>query len=125
MILTVDDDQLNIKLLGYMLSDRGYSVQTATNGMDALASVSAQRPDLILLDVMMPTMDGFEVLERLKGDAATRSIPVVMLTSLSDDSSRARGASLGAIHFLSKPTQRKELLAIVDEICNAQPPESR
>ncbi len=114
IILAVDDDDLNLKLLGYMLGDAGYKVCTASSALQAVASVEVQPPDLILLDVMMPEMDGFEVLEQLKANVKTKSIPVVMLTSLSDMASRERGTSLGATHFLSKPTRRVDLLEIVN-----------
>ncbi len=114
-ILVVDDHDFNLKLVAYMLEDAGYVVRTAMNGVEALASVDALLPDLLVLDVMMPVMDGFEVLKRLKADPKTHSIPVLLLTALSDDESRERGLSYGASHFITKPTKRLELLALVGE----------
>ncbi len=112
-ILAVDDDDLNLKLLSYTLSGAGHLVRTALSGAEALTSVAQHPPDLILLDVMMPGMCGYEVLSVLKSQESTRSIPVIMLTSLEDEDSRTKGIALGAAQFLSKPTRRVELLAAI------------
>ncbi len=110
-ILVVDDEIRNVKLLEAQLLPRGYDVVTASNGEEALRKVAEERPDLILLDVMMPVLDGFSVCERLKSDAVTRLIPVVIMTALGAVEDRVRGIEAGADDFLTKPVNRDELLA--------------
>lgn len=108
-ILIVDDDDFNRKLLGAQLAGEGYAVRSAAGGEEALAAVSEQLPDLILLDVMMPGIDGFEVTRRLKMDSRTSSIPIVLVTALEDRESHIKGLEVGAEEFLSKPVDRTEL----------------
>lgn len=112
-ILIVDDNPLNIKLLAARLSREYYVVETVTDGFQALEAVRRNLPDIILLDVMMPGMDGFEVCRKLKADSATRHIPVVMVTALTDVSDRVQGLMAGADDFLSKPINEVALLARV------------
>jgi two-component system cell cycle sensor histidine kinase/response regulator CckA len=108
-ILVVDDERHNRQLLEIMLIHDGFVVENACNGDEALAAVARQPPDLILLDIMMPGMDGYEVAKRIKSDPATRSIPVVMVSSMDDRKSMLLGLSAGAEDFLSKPVDRAEL----------------
>ena len=110
-ILVVDDETKNVKLMEALLLPRGYRVITASNGEEALQRVSQERPDLILLDVMMPIMDGFETCKRLKDDPDTRLIPVVIMTALGQVEDRVKGIEAGADDFLTKPVHRDELLA--------------
>ncbi len=110
-ILVVDDEVKNVKLMEALLLPRGYRVITATHGEEALQQVSQERPDLILLDVMMPIMDGFETCKRLKDDPETRLIPVVIMTALGQVEDRVKGIEAGADDFLTKPVHRDELLA--------------
>jgi two-component system cell cycle response regulator len=112
-ILVVDDNPLNVKLLAARLTREYYVVSTANNGIEALAAARADPPDLILLDVMMPDIDGFETCRRLRADILTRHIPVVMVTALSDIEDRVKGLEAGAQDFLSKPIQDTALLARV------------
>ncbi|MDD2325589.1 MAG: PleD family two-component system response regulator [Alphaproteobacteria bacterium] len=112
-ILVVDDTPLNVKLLAAKLAKDYYFVTTATNGPEALDAVKRDAPDLILLDIMMPDMDGFEVCTRLKADPASKHIPVVMVTALSDVADRVRGLECGADDFLSKPIDDVALMARV------------
>ena len=112
-ILAVDDDERNLRYLEALLAAEGHTVRTATSGEAALAAVAAQLPDLVLLDIMMPDMDGFEVTRRLKGDARSRSIPIILVTSLEDRDSRLKGLQAGAEEFLCKPVDRAELLVRV------------
>jgi signal transduction histidine kinase len=112
-ILIVDDEPLNRQLLEVMLAPEGFQLMTAGTGEAALEIVARQPPDLILLDVMMPGMDGFQVTARLKGDPATKAIPVIMVTALDDRDARMMGLSAGAEDFLSKPVDRAELSARV------------
>jgi signal transduction histidine kinase len=112
-ILMVDDEVQNLDLLEALLLPQGYRLLRAGSGEEAMAAVTAERPDLVLLDVMMPRLDGFEVCRRLKADAPTRFIPVVMVTSLRDVEDRIRGIEVGADDFLSKPVNRHELVTRV------------
>lgn len=108
-ILIVDDERRNRQLLEVMLSQEGYELVTANSGLEALDSVAAHRPDLILLDVMMPGLNGYEVAATLKVDPATRHIPIIILTALDDRNSRIHGLTAGAEEFLTKPVNRHEL----------------
>jgi putative two-component system response regulator len=109
-ILVVDDEPRNTKLLDAILSLEGYCVESAGNGKDALQAVAEWHPDLVLLDVMMPDTDGFHVAAQIKGDAATRNIPIIMVTSLGDRASKLRALDSGAEEFLTKPVDRAELI---------------
>ncbi len=110
-ILVVDDEVKNVKLLEALLLPRGYVLVKAYNGEEALRQVQQEQPDLILLDVMMPILDGFEVCKRLKGNDETRLIPVVIMTALGQVEDRIKGIEAGADDFLTKPFNRDELLA--------------
>ena len=112
-VLVVDDILPNVKLLEAKLSSEYYDVITAYNGAEALEKVKSGTPDIVLLDVMMPGMDGFEVCRRLKDDPATTHIPVVMVTALTDAEDRVRGLESGADDFLSKPINDTALMARV------------
>lgn len=108
-LLIVDDDPQVRKLLETLLQHEGYLTLSAGSGEEALQSVAKQPPDLILLDVMMPGLDGYEVASRLKGDEATAGIPIIMLSALSESSARVSGLETGAEEFISKPVERVEL----------------
>ena len=110
-ILVVDDEQVNLKLLAAVFEPQGYEVMTASSGEAALGIVANCPPDLILLDVMMPGINGFEVLNRLRLNPATQLTPVVLVTSLKDTSDRVKGIDAGCDDFISKPFDRNELLA--------------
>ena len=112
-ILVVDDILPNVKLLEAKLTSAYYSVLTASNGYDAIEVARAEQPDLILLDVMMPKMDGFEACRRLKADPTTTHIPVVMVTALDQPTDRVRGLEVGADDFLTKPANDLTLFARV------------
>lgn len=113
-LLIVDDTPENIQVLGGLLRDNGYAINVAMNGVDALASVARVAPELILLDVMMPGMDGFEVCRRLKSDVATRDIPVMFLTAKTETEHVVQGFDLGAVDYVTKPFQAAELLRRVE-----------
>jgi len=110
-ILIVDDDATNVEILSQELEGEGYILLTASNGEDALIKVQNHQPDLILLDVMMPKLDGFTVCRILKGSGKTILIPIILLTALRDHEDRVRGIKAGADDFISKPFDRDELLA--------------
>ncbi len=113
VLLIVDDEPRNIELLRAMLAPDGFRFRTAASGSEALASIAQHQPDLVLLDIMMPDMDGHEVLRQIKADAATSNIPVIMVTALDDRKSRLSSLDAGAEDFLTKPVDRAELRARV------------
>ena len=110
-ILCVDDEPQNLKLLEALLSTRGYEVLKAANGQEALERINEQSIDIVLLDVMMPEMDGYEVCRKIKDDERQRHVPVVMITSLSSKEDRIKGIEAGAEDFISKPFDQAEVLA--------------
>jgi DNA-binding response OmpR family regulator len=115
-ILVVDDTPRNVKLLADLLTVKGYTVLTASSGRDALAHVEAERPDLILLDVVMPEMSGYEVCRKLRDNPETHTLPVVMVTALDPNEERVKGIEAGADDFLTKPINQAELLARVKSL---------
>src|SRR5205823_2720739 len=112
-VLVVDDVPANVKLLEARLSAEYFDVVTASSGADALAICGRAECDLVLLDVMMPDIDGFEVCRRLKSDASMQHIPVLMITALDQPSDRVRGLEAGADDFLTKPVSDVALIARV------------
>ena len=115
-ILVVDDTPKNVKLLADLLAVKGYSVVTAQSGKEALAKLEAEHPDLVLLDVVMPEMSGYEVCQKIRENPATRLLPVVMVTALDPGEERVKGLDAGADDFLAKPINRPELLARVSSL---------
>ncbi len=111
-ILVVDDDQSLRELLKLHLSSAGYSVTTASDGIEAGYAVLKNPPDLIITDVNMPNMDGYQFVEALKSDKSLPKIPVIFLTSMDDV---ARGKDLGAVGYITKPVRADRLLAVVAE----------
>ena len=108
-VLAVDDDERALKLVSSIVGSLGCEVSTASSGREALAKAAERRPDIVLLDVMMPEMDGFEVARRLKADPAMEGVPIVMLTALTDRKSLERGLELGVEEFVPKPLHAGEL----------------
>ncbi len=113
LILIVDDTPQNIQVLGRILYDNGYNVSIASSGSGALQSVKNKIPDLILLDIQMPGMDGFEVCTQLKNCNETKDIPVIFLTALTETGSVLKGFNLGAVDYITKPFNAAELTARV------------
>src|SRR5215813_4597174 len=112
-ILVVDDTPRNVKLLADLLAIKGYEVVTATSGREALGQVETDRPDLVLLDVVMPEMSGYEVCRKIREIPETKMLPVVMVTALDPAEERIKGIEAGADDFLTKPINQPELLARV------------
>lgn len=112
-VLVVDDVLANVEMLKSLLSREGYTVITASNGQDALEAVTRENPDLVLMDVMMPKVNGYEVCERLKKNPATRLTPVVLITALQEREDKIQGINVGADDFLTKPVNAHELKARV------------
>ena len=112
-ILIVDDNPETLALLGRILDERGYRVRPASNGRHALKSVAARRPDLILLDVKMPGMDGYEVCRRLKSEEKSRNVPVIFISAHGETAKKVEGFKVGGVDFIAKPFEREEVLARV------------
>jgi len=115
-ILVVDDNAQNLELLVAYLDPLGCIVATATDGLEALDKVAQDAPDLILLDIMMPRMSGFEVCRKLKSDPQTRDIPIIMVTALQELGDIERGVESGTDDFISKPVNRLELTTRVKSL---------
>ena len=113
-ILVVDDVQKNIQLIGKILREQGFLVSVAQNGQDALKIVKTAPPDLILLDIIMPRMDGFETCRRLKEDETSKPIPVIFLSALSETKDKVTGFKIGGVDYVTKPIEAEELLARID-----------
>ena len=113
-ILVIDDTPANIQTVAAILKGQGYQLSVATNGKQALGVVEKIRPDLILLDVMMPEMDGFETCQRIKSSEAWRDIPIIFLTAKTDTADLVKGFETGAVDYVGKPFNAHELLARVD-----------
>ncbi len=109
-VLVVDDVPTNVMLVQAILKKEGYTILTCDNGPKALTIAQEQHPNLILLDIMMPEMDGYEVLQHLKSNPETNDIPVIIMSALSDMQSIVKGYQLGAIEYVTKPFQREELM---------------
>jgi len=115
-VLVVDDEADIVALVAYHLARAGYRVSTATTGPDALAAVREERPALVVLDLMLPGLSGYEVLEALRADDATRHVAVLMLTARREEPDRIRGLALGADDYLTKPFSPQELVLRVGAI---------
>jgi two-component system alkaline phosphatase synthesis response regulator PhoP/two-component system response regulator VicR len=119
-ILAVDDEKHIVRLVQINLQKEGFEVVTATNGREALEAVTQHSPDLIVMDVMMPEMDGFEALQKLKENPDTQTIPVIMLTAKAQDADVFKGWQSGADLYLTKPFNPQELITFVKRIFESQ-----
>jgi len=115
-ILIVDDEASNILFLKSILEIEGYIVFTANSGMQSLNFIKQNRPDLILIDIMMPTMDGIEVLDKIKSNPETKDIPVIIITASMEDKYKEESIKLGASAFITLPISRQVILEIVGNI---------
>jgi sigma-B regulation protein RsbU (phosphoserine phosphatase) len=115
-ILIVDDDLINIRVLEIPLRAQGYTVLKATSGQEALEQIEVSEPDLILLDIQMPQMDGFEVCRRIRENEETQFVPIVMVTALKEAEDRIKSIEVGADDFISKPVDYHEVLARVGSL---------
>jgi two-component system, OmpR family, alkaline phosphatase synthesis response regulator PhoP len=118
-ILTVDDDDRIRRLVQFNLQRAGYRVSTAGDGVEALDQIGQERPDLVLLDINMPRMDGIEVLRRLRADPETAALPVILLTAKAQDEDILEGKRSGADYYLTKPFSPVELLSVIREALGA------
>jgi len=124
LVLVVDDEPHIVALVAYHLAKAGYRVTTATNGAEALALANRERPALIVLDLMLPGISGFEVLRKLRGNDHTRGVAVLMLTARRDEPDRIEGLSLGADDYLTKPFSPQELVLRVKAILRRTGPQT-
>lgn len=125
-ILVVDDERHIVRLVQVNLERAGYEILTAYDGVEALEKVKTENPDMVVLDVMMPRMDGFEVLKNLQADPRYQNIPVIMLTAKAQDADIFKGWSSGVSSYLTKPFNPRELLVFVERIFQSMdelPPE--
>ena len=113
-VLVVDDNVINLSTLFDFLHDEGFGVLVAQSGVNALEILKERTPDIILLDVIMPGMDGFEGCRRLKANEQTHGIPVIFITALSDVEQKIKGLQAGAVDFITKPFHQKEVVARVE-----------
>ena len=113
-VLVVDDNEDNVQIMSAILLGRGFDVRIARDGRSALEAVRQQRPDLILLDVMMPGMDGMEVLDHVKADTRSARIPVIMVTAKSQDQDLLAGYKYGADYYITKPFTSRQLLYAIE-----------
>jgi two-component system sensor histidine kinase/response regulator len=119
-ILVVDDTPVNLSVLSGMLTNQGFKVRKSLNGKGAIASVKAGAPDVILLDVRMPEMDGYEVCQLLRDDPDTRNIPIIFISALDDISSKIKAFESGGVDYITKPFQKEEVLARVENQIHLQ-----
>ena len=121
-ILIVDDDLDTLKLIGLMLQRQGYQISAANVPATALDKATSEQPDLIILDLAMPRMDGLEAVRRLRKAQATRHVPIVMVTSWDDSESVATAAEFGVDQYVVKPFDSKDLLARISKLLDRNPP---
>ncbi len=115
-ILVVEDEESLLKLESILLSSKGYNVTGVMDGKSALEEVMANRPDLVILDIMLPEIDGFEVCRRIRENPTTSTIPVVMLTAKKNSQDVARGAEVGANAYLTKPFKSAKVIEVIEEL---------
>jgi len=113
-ILIVEDEESLLKLESILLATRGYLVKGVTDGLSALKEVETDRPDLVLLDIMMPGIDGFEVCRRIKENSLTRDIPIVMLTAKKSSADQSRGLAVGADAYITKPFKSGKIVETIE-----------
>ncbi|MBR1666756.1 MAG: response regulator [Bacteroidaceae bacterium] len=119
-VLVVDDVPLNILLIKKMLSQYTFEIRTANGGQAALDAIAQKMPNLVLLDLMMPGIDGFEVIRRLRADEKTKSLPIIILSALNSEQDISKGFQLGANDFINKPIIMEKLLSSVTTQINLQ-----
>jgi two-component system alkaline phosphatase synthesis response regulator PhoP len=120
-ILVVDDDPDQLELIRWSLKKAGFVIGTAANGVDALVKTRSDQPDLIVLDLMLPELNGFDICKTLRKDPVTASIPVIMLTGMCSEFSRLTGLESGVNLFLTKPYSPEELVSKVEEMLKQSP----
>jgi PleD family two-component response regulator len=123
-ILAVDDTPANLHLLAKMLSNQGYKLRIIPDGEQALSSAQAYPPDLILLDILMPHMDGYEVCSQLKADERTKNIPVIFISALNEGFDKVKAFEVGGLDYITKPFIAEEVIARVENQLRLKPKKS-
>lgn len=124
-ILIIEDDPGILRYLSYIVERQGYQTITAANGLEALRKVAQEKPDLLVLDVMLPGIDGFEICHRLRDDAATANLPIIIVSAKGQDTDRAAAMQVGANEFFTKPVDRVALLSKIAELLPPEPAEDK
>jgi len=119
-ILIVEDDPSLLRAVSYILEKEGYEVLTAMNGLEGLTKAKGENPDLLILDVMLPGIDGFEVCHRLRAESQTAQLPILMLSAKGQAADRSTGLQVGANEYLTKPVERLVLLGKVEDLLGAK-----
>lgn len=114
-ILVVDDEPTLVRLMEFILAKQGHDMLAATNGEDALAMIRSERPDLVLLDIMMPRIDGYEVARTVRADSELRDIPIIMLSAKAQDHDIQKGIEVGVDEYITKPFAPEQLVHVVNE----------
>ena len=119
-ILIIEDDPAVLRAISYMLEKEGYEVLTAMNGLEGLTKAKGENPDLLVLDVMLPGIDGFEVCHRLRAESQTAQLPILMLSAKGQAADKSMGLQVGANEYLTKPVERLVLLGKVETLLGAK-----
>jgi DNA-binding response OmpR family regulator len=119
-ILIIEDDPAVLRAMSFMLEKEGYEVLTATNGLEGLTKAKGENPDLLILDVMLPGIDGFEICHRLRAESQTAQLPILMLSAKGQAADKAMGLQVGANEYLTKPVERLVLLDKVKALLAAE-----
>lgn len=119
-ILLVEDDPSVLRAISFILEKEGYQVLTAVNGLEGLRKVKEEKPDLLILDVMLPGLDGFEVCHRLRAETQTAQLPILMLSAKGQAADKAMGLQVGANEYLTKPVERSVLLSTIETLLAAK-----
>ena len=112
-ILVVDDEPTIVRLMEFILARQGHQMVVAVNGEEALAKIRAEQPDLVLLDIMMPRLDGYEVAQRLRADPATAKLPIIMLSAKAQEEDIRKGVDVGVDEYITKPFSPEHLVHVV------------
>jgi CheY-like chemotaxis protein len=123
LVLVVDDNEDNLQIMSRILLGRGFEVRTARDGKSALRSLEQQRPDVVLLDIMMPEMDGIEVLDRIRANPQSASLPVILVTGKGQDEDVLAGYKYGADYYITKPFTARQLLHGIGLVLGDEQPE--
>jgi len=115
-ILVIEDDAIALRLIEYTLRKEGYEVLQAKNGLEGISKAQSEEPDLVILDVMLPGIDGFEVCHRLRSESQTARLPILMLSGKAQEIDKATGLKVGADDYVTKPTAPRELISRVESL---------
>ncbi len=124
-ILVVDDEPTIVRLMEFILARQGHQMMAAVNGEEALSKIQSEQPDLVLLDIMMPRIDGYEVAQRLRADPATAALPIIMLSAKAQDEDIRKGVEVGVDEYITKPFTPDHLVQVVAKYLERLPEKNR